>query len=895
MDMDMDVDTDRDREAATTPPGPAPSTPTGGALAAGGGGGGGHGKLTEPRRRNRPALSCIQCRTRKIRCDRNEPCASCLKSKIVNCTYEEARRPKPRLWRLSPAPAAAQSDNSPTAEQRLAADSGYTYKEVSLAPAPVPGPVATSAATANTTTAVAAGTATTPSSASTTSTSTSTTTATIAALSPPSHPTSYRDPGPRSSSATTKTSTTTILTARTGEPVSAPTPAIRHLELTPSHSASGFGNSTAALAERVQQLEQQLAEALRNPDRPQHTSQNAHVPLHCPQGSGSKTCLANGDKFFPLIINLAKRIESDRDSDIYFLLKKCKDLCRVIKSQKVPPHVGFQLGSDVPHESVARRLAEAYFRTFESVYRILHQPSFWREYNHFWENRTAASPAFIAQFQLCMAIGTCFQDDVAALRPSAAQWIYEAQAWLASPCEKARLNMSGLQTMCLLHIARETCGVECDLTWISAGPLLRTAMYMGLHRDPDSLPAMSVFRAEMRRRLWATVLEMTLQSSLDSGGPPLISVSDYDTRPPSNYDDDQLCEGDKPPPNPRSPGTFTQTSVQLALLRSFPTRLAIAQYVNHFKAPATYEETLKWNTELTAACRALSATLQQSYDPAGILPRRLSLFQLRLAEHMVHRFFLALNHPWLWSAQHNPAYYFARKMCVETSLKLYRAFATGSPAGDSGTARETDDFTRLSTCGYGAFRSVPTLAVLTICLELLWQVQEDRSFRQSMNLDHVLERPGSEADLGTTGPLSIGSGAAPRQDLLDAVKYSIGWTVRRIRMGETNIKGYLMYSALWSQVQALQNGASDAEAEEQVLASIADELGQCWHLLQEAAGGKLALSMIGAALNGGYGPGRSPFEDSKMDYSYGWDSEGSVSGECKTVKILLLTWSFSAL
>ncbi|KAK4175269.1 hypothetical protein QBC36DRAFT_27526 [Triangularia setosa] len=863
MDMDMDVDTDRDREAATTP-GPAPSTPTSSALA------GGNGKLTEPRRRNRPALSCIQCRTRKIRCDRNEPCASCLKSKIVNCTYEEARRPKPRLWRLSPAPTAAQSDNSPTAEERLAAGSGYTFREVSLAPAPVSGPAATTSAAANTTT-IATSIATTTA---TSTASSTTTTATIATLSPPTHPTSYRDPGPRSSSAATTASTTTIFTARSTEPMSVPSPAIRHLELTPSNPGPGSGNSTAALAERVQQLEQQLAEALRNTDRPQHAAHNAHVPLHGPRGSGSKNCLANGDKFFPLIINLAKRIESDRDSDIYFLLKKCKDLCRVIKSHKAPTHVGFQLGSDIPHESVARRLVEAYFRTFESVYRILHQPSFWREYNQFWENRTAASPAFIAQFQLCMAIGTCFQDDVAALRQSAAQWIYEAQAWLASPCEKARLNMSGLQTMCLLHIARETCGVECDLTWISAGPLLRTAMYMGLHRDPDSLPAMSVFRAEMRRRLWATVLEMTLQSSLDSGGPPLISVSDYDTRPPNNYEDDQLYENDKPP-NPRSPGTFTQTSVQLALLRSFPTRLAIAHYVNHFKAPATYEETLKWNTDLTAACRALSATLQQSYDPAGILPRRLSLFQLRLAEHMVHRFFLALNHPWLWSAQHNPAYYFARKMCVETSLKLYRAFATGSPAGDSGTARETDDFTRLSTCGYGAFRSVPTLAVLTICLELLWQVQEDRSFRQSMNLDHVLDRPGTDVDLGTTGALSIGSGAAPRQDLLDAVKYSIGWTVRRIRMGETNIKGYLMYSALWSQIQALQNGASDAEAEEQVLASITDELGQCWHLLQEAAGGKLPLSMIGAALNGGYGPGRSPYEDSKPEHSNGWGTESS--------------------
>ena len=66
-------------------------------------------RLSEPRRRNRPALSCIQCRTRKIRCDRNEPCASCIKSKIVNCTYEEARRPKPRLWKLSPAPSSGPS------------------------------------------------------------------------------------------------------------------------------------------------------------------------------------------------------------------------------------------------------------------------------------------------------------------------------------------------------------------------------------------------------------------------------------------------------------------------------------------------------------------------------------------------------------------------------------------------------------------------------------------------------------------------------------------------------------------------------------------------------------------------------------------------------------------
>jgi hypothetical protein len=513
-----------------------------------------------------------------------------------------------------------------------------------------------------------------------------------------------------------------------------------------------------------------------------------------------------------------------------------------------------QLGKGFPPKDIAIRLVDSYFRTFETVYRIIHRPTFWHGYEAYLENPDDADPAFVVQFQLCMAIGTCFQEEVVAWRRSAAQWIYQAQVWLVSPTEQSLTSFAGLQVMCLLHLARETCGVGSDLDWISSGSVLRTAMHLGLHRDPDNLSNMSVFTAEMRRRLWATVLEIVLQSSLDSGAPPLITLSDFDTRPPANYDDDQLVQNAKFPSIPRPPSAFTQTTVQLALLRSFPVRLAVAHYVNHFGSPAIFEETLRWNTELTNACRSLSATFQPFYDPAGILPKRLSLFQLRLAEHMVHRFFLALNHPWLWSAHNNPAYYFARKMCVETSLKLYRAIATGSPAGDSGTASQSDDFTRLATCGFGAFRSVPTLAVLTICLELLWQVQEDRSFsRQSMSIDHPLDRPapaGADAEVSSPVGMSIGSGAAPRQELLEAVKYAIGWTERRIRCGETNVKGYLLFSALLCQAQALQRGASDAEVERVVLSSAGEDLGRCLLLLKDAASRDPSLATIPGATNG---------------------------------------------
>lgn len=39
------------------------------------------------RRRRRPALSCEQCRRRKMKCDRSDPCAQCVQARNRQCTY----------------------------------------------------------------------------------------------------------------------------------------------------------------------------------------------------------------------------------------------------------------------------------------------------------------------------------------------------------------------------------------------------------------------------------------------------------------------------------------------------------------------------------------------------------------------------------------------------------------------------------------------------------------------------------------------------------------------------------------------------------------------------------------------------------------------------------------
>lgn len=43
------------------------------------------------KKRRRPALSCVECRSRKVRCDRKKPCGSCTRSKSITCTFRPSR------------------------------------------------------------------------------------------------------------------------------------------------------------------------------------------------------------------------------------------------------------------------------------------------------------------------------------------------------------------------------------------------------------------------------------------------------------------------------------------------------------------------------------------------------------------------------------------------------------------------------------------------------------------------------------------------------------------------------------------------------------------------------------------------------------------------------------
>ena len=67
----------------------------------------------QPLRRRRPALSCITCRRRKIKCDRKSPCSHCVSSRS-QCDFR-AYRDEPASSALSQQPTPSTSTSSPRA------------------------------------------------------------------------------------------------------------------------------------------------------------------------------------------------------------------------------------------------------------------------------------------------------------------------------------------------------------------------------------------------------------------------------------------------------------------------------------------------------------------------------------------------------------------------------------------------------------------------------------------------------------------------------------------------------------------------------------------------------------------------------------------------------------
>jgi hypothetical protein len=478
-------------------------------------------------------------------------------------------------------------------------------------------------------------------------------------------------------------------------------------------------------------------------------------------------------------------------------MERCKSLARIIKAGRAPAWP-CPPTPDLPTKEVADALLDNYLRTSESIYRILHMPSFRKDYDGLWESNNPPGMAFMVQLKLVLAIGAITYDGSFSLRPSAMRWVYEAQTWLSEPKFKSRLDIKTLQTNLLLLIAQEGVGVRGDNMWISMGALLRKTIFMGLHKDPMSLQPMTVLAQEMRRRLWNTILELALQSSLTSGGPPLISLDDFTTVAPQNFDDEQLSVDQAVP---RAENERTQVSIAIALRKTFPQRLALVKFLNDSRPSGTYEETLRIDADLRASYQSLRQSLQS--DPQE-LPTQLEMSML---DFLLHRYMVALHVPFFTPAMQETAYMYSRKVVERSCLKIWRAICPDASALTDDSTNEWTGVSRLAICSSGFYPSVAIHAVFLLALELRAQILEDDG-------------------LGST-PL--------RPDLISVLDQSSAWAAKTLQAGETSVKGCAVIRLLACHVDALRKGLSPSEITGLLTDALENEMNESLVVLEQVA------------------------------------------------------------
>ncbi|KAF1953148.1 hypothetical protein CC80DRAFT_150507 [Byssothecium circinans] len=250
-------------------------------------------------------------------------------------------------------------------------------------------------------------------------------------------------------------------------------------------------------------------------------------------------------------------------------LKGLEDRARVSKTANRVISVT-NLRSLLPERDTVDKVVKTYFETFETTYRILHIPTFWEIYRTYWDDVNPptqdtgidAIVLAILACTLCISTHDTTRYDIngSTFRAKAIVWIKACEAWLKRQSNKHR-TLAVVQVRLLRLLALSTTCLKTKEYYQEVQGVVASMRAAGMHRDPSILGSRcSVFEGEIRRRLWATVMELEIQAAVDKGISSLLTNSEYDCNPPRNINDADLSPETKHLPPSQPPSTFTDTS-----------------------------------------------------------------------------------------------------------------------------------------------------------------------------------------------------------------------------------------------------------------------------------------------------------------------------------------------
>lgn len=206
--------------------------------------------------------------------------------------------------------------------------------------------------------------------------------------------------------------------------------------------------------------------------------------------------------------------------------------------------------------------------------------------------------------------------------------------------------------------------------WFLLGMLVQLALSQGYHRDPGNFSNLSVFAGEMRRRVWAAIVQLDLRLSSQMGLPRLLKSQQSDTLEPRNLLDSDFDEEsvELPPSRPESEVTPVLYGLAKARIDSIGALISdlVADINDH-----SLLEIMCLDKQLHKAEASLPQIFQwQPLSQSLITPPHIVLHRIVL-QLSIQRLLISLHRRSL-SPHHGPneSYEYSRKTCVGAAIKI---------------------------------------------------------------------------------------------------------------------------------------------------------------------------------------------------------------------------------
>lgn len=316
-------------------------------------------------------------------------------------------------------------------------------------------------------------------------------------------------------------------------------------------------------------------------------------------------------------------------------------------------------------------LIAIYLDHFEQLHRVVHVPTFNREYINFWTPGKPRYPTMAAMILSMITVSICASSHLvgatpvpAAYRNMAEQWISSIDDWLRLQSTKHR-KLVHYQVGCLMYIAKRMNIVGKKRFWKDTGSLVQDAIMDGLNRNPSMADAF--FIREMKKRIWYTIRELDLQNSFECGLPTLLHSVECNVSAPLNLADEDFDDTTKQTPMSRSSDYYTTSSYQFHSFRSWELRLEISRrlFGSGFFRALSYDDVLRYTHEITKAINDLppwSSSRNDNKGDAGLL-LSYSILEFQLKECL-----LAIHRPYI--DREGGGYPLSENICYQTSREI---------------------------------------------------------------------------------------------------------------------------------------------------------------------------------------------------------------------------------